>query len=219
MRKALLKIVFPVFALLLVFSAVTSILPVQAYASVSAAERQGSIRVFVGDLDNAPGSYAAERMAYLDQLAKTRASGTVEAIVGFDDYYELEKVSGWLEQYHVTAKCVYMWAPGDTGRLGLFIENGDIPKAVADFCAYEEGRGAEEDDAEGLDYRRFLNGEFGVFALTVIAPAETLDEMAADLGCVSYVDVKYNEDVESYAAQMGKTVSYIELPSKPDGAL
>ena len=219
MRKALLKVVFPIFALVLVFSAVTSILPVQAYAAVSATERQGSVRVFVGDLENAPGSYAKQRLAYLHRLAKSDGDTPVEAIVGFDDYYALEKVSGWLEQYHVTAKCIYMWAPGDTGRLGLFVENGDIPKAVADFCAYEEGRGAEEDDAEWLDYQRFLNGEFGVFALTVIAPAETLDEMAANLGCISYVDVKYNEEAERYAAQKGKDVSYIELPSKPDGAL
>ena len=206
-------------ALLLVFSAVTSILPVQAYAAVSAADRKESVRVFVGDLENAPGSYAKQRLAYLHRLAKSDGDTPVEAIVGFDDYYALEEVSDWLEQYHVTAKCVYMWAPGDTGRLGLFIENGDIPKAVADFCAYEEGRGAEEDDAEYLDYQRFLNGEFGVFALTVIAPAGTLDEMAGDLDSISYVDVKYNEQVERYAAEKGKDVSYIELPSKPDGAL
>ncbi len=206
-------------ALLLVFSAVTSILPVQAYAAVSAADRKESVRVFVGDVENAPGSYAKQRLAYLHRLAKSDGDTPVEAIVGFDDYYALEEVSDWLEQYHVTAKCVYMWAPGDTGRLGLFIENGDIPKAVADFRAYEEGRGAEEDDAEYLDYQRFLNGEFGVFALTVIAPAGTLDEMAADLDSISYVDVKYNEQVERYAARMGKDVSYIDLPSKPDGAL
>lgn len=217
MRKALLKIVFPVFALVLVFLAVASILPVQAYASVSASEDESDVRVFVGDLENAPGSYAAERMAYLDQLAKTRASGTVEAIIGFDDYYDLDEVMGWVEQYDLTVKYIYWWPAGETGRLGLFVQNGDVPKAIADFAEEVERRG--EDDGLWEYNQRFFNGERGVFALTVFAPAGTLDEMAADLGCVSYVDVKYNEDVERYAAQKGKEVSYIELPSKPDGAL
>ena len=204
-------------ALLLVFSAVTSILPVQAYASVSAADQKESVRVFVGDLENAPGSYAKQRLAYLHRLAKSDGDTPVEAIVGFDDYYDLDEVMGWLEQYDVTVKYVFWWPAGETGRLSLFVKDGDVPKAIADFAEEVERKG--EDSGLWEYNQRFLSGERGVFALTVIAPAGTLDEMAADLDSISYVDVKYNEQVERYAARMGKDVSYIDLPSKPDGAL
>ncbi len=206
-----------IFALVLVFSAVTSILPVQAYAAVSAAERQGSVRVFVGDLENAPGSYAKQRLAYLHHLAKSDGDTPVEAIVGFDDYYDLDVVLGWAEQYGLTVRYIYWWPAGETGRLGLGVQDGDVTKAIADFA--KEVESWDQDSGAWEDSQRFFNGERGVFALTVIAPAETLDEMAADLGSISYVDVKYNEEAERYAAQKGKNVSYIELPSKPDGAL
>lgn len=204
-------------ALLLVFSAVTSVLPVQAYAAVSAADRKESVRVFVGDLENAPGSYAKQRLAYLHRLAKSDGDTPVEAIVGFDDYYDLDEALGWARRYGLTVRYIYWWPAGETGRLGLVVQEGDVPQAIADFAEYVESEG---EDSSLWEYsQRFLSGERGVFALTVIAPAGTLDEMAADLDSISYVDVKYNEAVERYAAENGKDVSYIELPSKPDGAL
>ena len=206
-----------IFALVLVFSAVTSILPVQAYAAVSAADRKESVRVFVGDLENAPGSYAKQRLAYLHRLAKSDGDTPVEAIVGFDDYYDLDEALGWAERYGLTVRYIHWWPAGETGRLSLAVQDGDVPKAIADYA--KEVESWDHDSGAWEDCQRFFNGERGVFALTVIASAGTLDEMAGDLDSISYVDVKYNEAVERYAAEKGKEVSYIELPSKPDGAL
>ena len=64
-----------------------------------------------------------------------------------------------------------------------------------------------------------MDGEYEVFALTVTASAEALETLNAEADCINYVDVMYNSEVETYATRAGKTVSYIELPSKPDGAL
>lgn len=207
---------------LLLFAGLAMSLSVHANASVSAQERKGVIKVFVGDINGAPWGYVESRWKYLRRLAASNPDETVEAVIGLDGYYPLEKVADWLEQYDVTASRLHMWPEGETGRLALYVENGvqdGISAYIEETEEFFREINLDESDVMWKDFQRFLNGEFGVYAMTVTASAETLDAMASDLTCFAYVDIMYNEDVERYAARRGKDVYYIELPAKPDGAL
>lgn len=112
-----------------------------------------------------------------------------------------------------------MWPKGETGRLSLYVENNDIEASMEAYKQQVEANGSCDDPTFAADYQRFLDGEYEVFALTVTATAEALETLNSEADCINYVDVMYNAEAETYAARAGKAVSYIELPSKPDGAL
>ena len=112
-----------------------------------------------------------------------------------------------------------MWPEGETGRLALYVEDSDIKSSMETYKQEVEENGYCKDPQFAADYQRFLDGEYEIFALTVTAFPEVLEALNSEADCISYVDVKYNTEAETYAASAGKTVSYIELPSKPDGAL
>lgn len=197
------------------------------YASISSdvtvhastEETESALRVFVGDTANAPDDYAQQRTAYLETLTKKRSSSPVEAIISLDDYYTVEAITALAEAYDIVVNRAYMWPEGETGRLALYVENGDIESSIELYKQQVEENGSCSDPAFAADYQRFLDGEYEIFALTVTGSAQALEELSTTADCISYVDVMYNTEAETYAARAGKTVSYIELPAKPDGAL
>lgn len=177
-----------------------------------------SIEVFVGDLERNPHGYASKRLAYIEALAETAPETMVTAVVGLADYYATDEVKQAIGKYNtLTVNRLYMWPEGETGVLSLFIESGDIDAGI---CAYAARAGeTESDDTQfAQDLQRFINGEYGVYALTVTCSAEELSALTTDTDFCRYADVKYNDEVEQYAAEHNKTVYYTELPSKPDGA-
>lgn len=146
-----------------------------------------------------------------EEWAAAKARGkTWKAVVSLDDYYSVEEVSAWIEKYGITVECVYMWPEGETGRLGLYVENGSIQDAMEDFVRQTEESGHPMSPEERRDYERFLNGEHKIFALTVVAPEGTLlgplKALIWDIGCVGHVAFMDRDDSR-------------EIPSKPDGAL
>lgn len=204
----------------LVFAGAYALIPsddMTAYASTE--ETADQIKVFVGDIGRAPEDYTQQRAAYIENTAVANASAEMSAVVDLDDYYTVEEVSSWAANYDITIDRVYMWSKGDTGRLILCIENNDIESSMENYKRQVEKDGSCDDPTFAADYQRFLDGEYEVFAVTVTATAEDLAELNAETDCISYVDVMYNAEVEKYAKRAGKAVSYIELPSKPDGAL
>lgn len=188
--------------------------------SASVEEVENCLKVFVGDVNNAPGDYAQQRAVYIENTARADADELMSAIIGFDDYYTVEEITAWAEDYDIAINRAYMWPKGETGRLSLYVEDSDIEASIEIYKQEVERNGTREQDEQfAKDHQRFLDGEYEVFALTVTATAEALETLSAEADCVNYVDVMYNAEAETYAARQGKPVSYIELPSKPDGAL
>ena len=188
--------------------------------SASTEETENSLKVFIGDVNHAAEDYVQQRDAYISEVAEIDADEVMEAVIGLDDYYAVEAVAELAEDYDTTINRVYMWPKGETGRLILFVEDNDIEASIEAYKQeVAEDGSCEEDEQFAKDFQRLLDGDYGVFALAVTASAEALEELSTTADCISYVDVKYNDEAETYARQAGKVVSYIELPSKPDRAL
>ncbi len=111
-----------------------------------------------------------------------------------------------------------MWPKGETGRMILSVENNDIKASLESYKRQVTKDESCEDEDFDSEFQRLKNGEYKVFALTVTASAEALEVLDTEAECISYVDVMYNDEAEAYAKKVGKAVSYVELPSKPDGA-
>ncbi len=189
-------------------------------ASASTEETESELKVFIGDVDRAPEGYVQKRTAYIENAAKARSSEVMEAVIGLDDYYTVDEIAAWADGYDITIKRTYMWPEGETGRLALYVEDNDIKSSIETYKQEVKENGyCEQSKQFAADYQRFLDGEYEIFALTVTGSAQALEELSTTADCVSYVDVMYNDEVETYAKTTGKPVSYIELPSKPDGAL
>jgi len=187
--------------------------------SASTEETEDCLKVFIGDVDHAPENYVQQRAAYLEDIADVNTSTTMDAVIGLNDYYTVETVADWAKEYDVNIDRAYMWPKGETGRLILCVDNGDIESSLKRYMQQVEEGDYCDDPQFAADYQRLLDGEYEVFALTVNATADELEALSAEADCISYVDVMQNEEAETYASKKGKTVSYIELPSKPDGAL
>lgn len=191
--------------------------PYDASICASTEESEEKIQVCVGDTRHAPEGYVQQRSEYLEDIADTVES--VDAVIGLDDYYAVDEAIGFMEDYDITVRHVFMWPAGEPGCTMIYAEDGDIKGAIETYKEQLKNPIPGTDEQILRDNQRFLNGEYGVYALTVTAPADTLAKLNAEADAVSYVDVMYNAEVEKYAKKVGKTVSYIELPAKPDGAL
>jgi len=182
-------------------------------------ETADKVRVFIGNTDEAPADYAQERIEYIESLVTKDAKQNVQAVITLDDYYTVDEITTWAESYDLTLNRIYMWPKGETGRLILGVDAGSsIQDRIEDYKRRVETRGLDDEQFK-KDYQRFLDGEYKIFALTATASAETLAGLSSNADYVSLVDVMYNAEVEEYAKKVGKKISYIELPSKPDGAL
>lgn len=186
--------------------------------SASTEETDDRLRVFIGDINRAPEGYTQQRSEYIKELATADENKVVQAVVGLDDYYTADAVDSWAEDYDITIDQVYMWPKGETGRMILSVENNDIKASLESYEQQATEDGYCEDDDFAKEFQRFTNGEYKVFALTVTASADALEVLDTEADCISYVDIMYNDEAESYAKKVGKAVSYVELPSKPDGA-
>lgn len=188
--------------------------------NASTEETKDRVKVFIGDVDRAAEGYTQQRAMYVEKAANSNADTVMKAVIGLDDYYTVDDVETLAKTYDITINRAYMWPEGETGRLSLYVENGDMGYSIDRYKKETEENGMlEQDEQFAKDYQRFLEDEYRVFALTVTASAETLEALSTQADCISYVDVMYNPEVEKYAKKAKKAVSYIELPAKPDGAL
>ncbi len=94
--------------------------------SASAEETNDRLRVFIGDINRAPEGYIQQRSKYIKEIATADADKIMSAVIGLDDYYTVDAVDSWVEDYDVTIDQVYMWPKGETGRMTLSVENNDI---------------------------------------------------------------------------------------------
>lgn len=208
-------------ALTLICASVCALIPfTDMTVNASTEETENSLRVFIGDVNGAPEGYVQQRAEYAEMTAKADADEVIQAVIGFDDYYTVEEIAALVGEYDIVINRAYMWPEGETGRLSLYVTDNNIEKSLNAYEDQVAEKGyCEQDEQFAEDHQRLLNGEYGIFALTATAPADALAKFSAEADCISYVDVMYNVEAEKYAKKVGKAVSYIELPSKPDGAL
>lgn len=185
--------------------------------------KSDEVKVFVGSSRSTnivkAKAYINEREDYLDKLAGINADDTYSAVIVLNDYYSADDIQQFAEKESVDIKRIYLWIPGETGRASLSVSNNDITGAI--IRSYERAKsheGTEDFGGADKDYIRIINGNYGIFGITVESYLERLKGMK-DKEIVEFVDVKYSDEGEKAAANRGVNIQYIELPYKPDGAL
>lgn len=161
-------------------------------------------------------TYKTERNAFLNNLQKTQGDKFYSSVLNLSDYYSVQEVNEFIVSQRLNVNRVYLWIPGETGRISLSVENNDIEGAIAAHLEKYAEKNIPDEQLKA-DYERIIAGEFGIFSITVDASAKALNDLQ-NSDFVDFIDVKYNPEAESVAKEAGKTIQYIELPSKPDGA-
>lgn len=203
-----------------VFVLVAFLVSVTPKVNASFEQNNGSVNVFIGDISRAPDGYVDSRMQDLQQMALSVPKEHVSAVVGFNRYCTKDEIQRLVSSADDSClERVYMWTEGDTGRLSLYIGGKTIEEGISDYKNQVDKNSLNNDIQFSADYQRFLNGEFGIFAITISCSAESLCKLAQEYDIIEYVDIKHNKDAEDYAISKGFKVNYIELPSKPDGTL
>lgn len=140
------------------------------------------------------------RTMELRRLAAAAPEEVYSAVVLLDDYYPLEAAVGTLDSCGVRPVSTFQWVRGETGRSMRPVEDGPRSQPPRDMT-------------------RVPDGSEGVFALVVEGTASQLNGLGREVPQVFAVDVEHNGYVELQGKLWGKTVSYVYLPQKPDGAL
>lgn len=178
--------------------------------------RDGSVRIITGQLSSAfADHYAAARQNFLEELSENSPGETFSAVVPLDDYYSISEMTELAQDSDLKIERVFMWAPGETGKLVLNIVGNDIDRAIEEYLDRVESRNISHAMAEDLEKLR--NGAFGIYGLTITDSPDNLLELSTSVECFVGVDVVYNPAAERYAVSQGKTFSYVERPAKPDG--
>ncbi len=133
----------------------------------------------------------------------------IRAVVSLNRYCTVEEVNQWIHQEDIAITSVFLWTPGETGRMEQYLQDGeDILQALDRYLEIAEE--AAEDTHDGAyteDLEKFKNGEYQVFGLSVELPLwevfGALDGLK-DTGCVARVDYV--------------PLGFSGIPSKPDGA-
>jgi hypothetical protein len=178
----------------------------------------GSSRTYSENLDATMREYAAERNEYVSDLRESKGGNEIaSAVVVLNDYYSIDEVEKIASEYALTLDRAYLWMPGETGRLSLGIKDTKLSTVLNEYI--KSNRDEKNQDKQMMkDLNRIASGEYGIFSITVTAEYENLVALHKE-GKALLVDVIYDDIAENKAKQEGKTVKYIELPFKPDGAL
>lgn len=186
-------------------------------ARMNIAVTEGNVRIFTGETDGITlWAYNLNRASFLRRLARQDPSAVYSAVVPLNNYYSGERINELIEAHDLVLEHIYLWTPGETGRMALAVENNTILTAKKTFPKKKTDPGKA---ALMQELERLTSGTRKVFALTIKGTAAELAALQASVKEFAAVDVMYNPDAERYAAQRGKSFVYIELPTKPDGAL
>lgn len=161
--------------------------------------------------------YKNERKEFITELSKTRGEDVLSSVVLLNKYCTVDDIKEFINQENVNVTCVYLWIPGKTGRIRVVVYNNDINVALTRH--FNEFKKRNITDEQMLsDYNRIMSGDFGIFSIVIEAKINKLVELQ-NSSIIDFIDVMYNPDAENIAAESGKSFNYIEIPSKPDGAL
>lgn len=191
---------------------------VTAFASMNVVDSGEHVKIIVGSSATGMLSrrYSEDRQSFLQTLATERPADEFEAVVSLDDYYTSEEIDYLIVEKSLTVKRAYLWEPGKTGKLSLAIVDNNIEDAIKGYLEINESENNFSGFQASLD--KLASGQYKVFALTIVGSAQALNSLSENESKFASVDVKYNLEAETYAARNNLTYSYVELPTKPDGA-
>lgn len=196
--------------------------PASATMNVSISPNDGEVKIHTGSLEgSSPYAYRNARTSLLEQLAIEQPQDEFTAVVPLNDYYTVEDANSFISSNpNLTIERIYMWIPGETGKLVLDSTSSNIQDDIDRYINTMYTRPAvEKSEALKEDLQQLENGEFMVYAFTVTGSAEVLNELSTNSEMISFIDLMYNPEAEAYAVKNDMSFSYLELPEKPDGAL
>lgn len=127
----------------------------------SVEETAKAVRIYVGDINRTPEDYVQRRLEYLSTLTAT--DEIIDALIGFDDYYTASDVTEMAKKNNVSITRAFMWSKGETGRLLLYVEDGDLVSSIAAYKQQIEEEDKSCADPEILkDDQSFLDGKYGI---------------------------------------------------------
>lgn len=126
--------------------------------------------------------------------------GEVPTVISLNDYYTVEEIDQLIDKHEFTIQRAYLWEPGETGKLSLYIEDNDIRDALDRFIAgrneWDPGPPPEE------------IAQFKVYAITTPEPIWKVAAFSLSEQIVARID-----------SMSFPTRQNFEMPVKPDGAL
>jgi hypothetical protein len=212
-----------------------SVMTTSAYASINTTQQQTQakeekfVKVFVGQAtsgktkdaaksaapsENSKEQYKTDRKFVTKKLADKDPEGTTTAVISLSSFNDSKEIAKFSKDQGLAIKKAYVSIPGQVGR-GVVNVTTNLDADVQQFIK-ELSKTADKNEQTKKDYEKFYKGEYGIFAVTVEASNATLNKLT-DNPKVKLVDPHFNEAAIEFAKKENKTVTYIELPEKPDG--
>jgi hypothetical protein len=138
----------------------------------------------------------------LKQMAAQHPHQEIRAVVLFNGFLTSEEVVDLVEKCSLQVEEVFVASPNIQGRGGIILRPGDsIPERVRNFQQTAAEKGVE--------------GELGIFALTVRAPLRDLTRVN---GSVRLVDIfSYPEGEAFMEERVPGNLTFVAAPLRPDG--
>lgn len=166
----------------------------------------GEGRLIIGaprklDRDNVA-RYMGYRRGLLEQMAPQHPHRKIRAVVLFDRFLTPEEVVDLVGNRSWRVEEVFVASPGIQGRGGIILRSRDsIPERVRNFQQIAAEKGVQ--------------GELGIFALTVRAPVRDLTRVESP---VRLVDIFSYPEGEAFMEQkVPGNWTFVAAPLRPDG--
>lgn len=179
--------------------------------------RNEEIKVFLGNTDDLnpleARAYTENQKSALEQLAIETPEESGRALITFEQFLSPEEVMDIIPQ-QTAIKAAYLWVPDKTGRAIVYIENGDLEGTIDNWIESLDLDNEPESKykSDMLD----LKENYGIFAVEIEQQYKSINALTTATS-VKQVDVFYNEYAEELSLDTGYSISYIAVPSKPDG--
>lgn len=179
--------------------------------------RNEEIKVFLGNTDDLnpleARAYTENQKSALEQLAIETPEESGRALITFEQFLSPEEVMDIIPQ-QTAIKAAYLWVPDKTGRAIVYIENGDLEGTIDNWIESLDLDNEPESKykSDMLD----LKENYGIFAVEIEQQYKLINALTTATS-VKQVDVFYNEYAEELSLDTGYSISYIAVPSKPDG--
>ncbi len=206
-----------IFGVVAVFLSVFMLMLTTNVHAANVQTKNGEIKVFLGNTDDLnlfeARAYTTNQSSALEQLATETPEENGRALITFEQFLSPEEVVDIIPQ-QTTIKTAYLWVPNKTGRAIINIENGDVKETISNWIESLDLDNEPESKykSDMLD----LEKNYGIFAVEIEQQYKSINTLAA-AESVKQVDVFYNEYAEELSSDTGYSISYIAVPSKPDG--
>lgn len=131
-----------------------------------------------------------------EETASVKVGG-IPTVLSLNDYYTVEEIDQLIAEHEFTVQRAYLWEPGETGKLSLYVENNDIRGSLNRYIAGRNERDAGPPPEE--------IAQFKVYAITTTEPIWSVARL-------------FSERVIARIDSMSFPIRQnFEMPVKPDG--